>query len=66
MEQTSKLKPCPFCGYEHPNIMFKNGYGAFVISCEQCGTVFHFQAGEREKIKDRLISAWNRRANDGL
>ena len=57
------LKPCPFCGYEHP-LMRYNGYTAiYAIECPNCQTVFRndFTAG-RDQSKEKTAEAWNRRA----
>ncbi len=56
-----KLNPCPFCGYEHPSLLWSNSGGFFYISCENCDIRFQLGAGEKEKIKLRIVDAWNSR-----
>lgn len=59
-----KLKPCPFCGYEYP-LMRESEYNGFIeISCENCDIRFRLGPGAKEKMKERIISAWNRRTID--
>ena len=60
----SNLKPCPFCGYEHPTLTYWSGGGCWRIDCPNCDIVFRLGAGAKEKMKDRIVDAWNRRAND--
>lgn len=59
-----KLKPCPFCGYEFPTLLFSNSGGFYFVTCENCDTKFRLGAGKKERIKERIVDAWNRRAHD--
>ena len=58
-----KLLPCPFCGNEFPLIKHDYWGDFWKIYCPKCGMVFHLDAGEKAKIRDRIISVWNRRYN---
>lgn len=57
-----ELKPCPFCGNEWPTITYSNSHGIWVISCPSCDIRFRLGAGEKEKIKERIVYAWNLRS----
>ena len=60
-----ELKPCPFCGNEYPTIFLSfNSVGHWQIECPQCDIRFRLGSGEKERIKERVVEAWNRRAND--
>ena len=61
----NELKPCPFCGNEHPTIIFLNSVFHWQIECAVCDIRFRLGAGEKEKIKERTVDAWNRRAPNG-
>ena len=62
-EVNNKLKPCPFCGKTHAEIVavFPDEY---VIVCNDCG-VGLLPSNEAIYCKDELIARWNRRVNDG-
>ena len=55
-----ELKACPFCG-NAPTISTDAGY--YRISCAYCDIHFYLGAGAKGKIRERVIDAWNRRAN---
>ena len=61
----NKLKPCPFCGNEHPLIR-KNLCGAFYhIDCPTCQTQFSTDnTSGSSKSRERTIAAWNRREGE--
>lgn len=75
MDNRIELKPCPFCGFENPfltNCEYRKSMWA--ISCPNCkieitvpilrqkwGNVY---CGNEISNKDRLIEAWNRRAEE--
>ncbi len=61
----NKLKPCPFCGNEFQTITYFNSVAMWQIACPQCDIRFRLGAGEKERIKDRVIEAWNRRVDNG-
>lgn len=56
-----KLKPCPFCGNEHPSIMFLRSMAYWQVHCPRCDIRFRLGAGQKETIKARVIEGWNRR-----
>ncbi|MDE7195049.1 MAG: Lar family restriction alleviation protein [Oscillospiraceae bacterium] len=69
MKANAALKPCPFCGFERPFI-HAVAYDRCIniISCPKCHieiTVPTFMAGKRSNNKERVILAWNRRADNG-
>lgn len=43
-------------------IIWFNSVSRWRIECPQCDIRFSLGAGEKEKIKERIIEAWNRRA----
>lgn len=57
----NELKPCPFCGNEWPTIKLNNYSATWEIRCPQCDIAFRLGAGEKERIKERIVSAWNSR-----
>jgi Lar family restriction alleviation protein len=76
MQQTSKLKPCPFCGGESHMITRvqagvpsgDDGYTT-VIKClnhAECGAVICRWALKKKWSVESAIKAWNRRANDDI
>lgn len=64
----SELKPCPFCGYEHP-AMTMNSIGVY-ISCPNCQTKFRCDCtAGHDYDRNKTIKRWNRRdqpANEPL
>ena len=61
--QTSDLKPCPFCGGEADS---KRVLVAFEgaqrwVGCEKCG-FYRRQTNDSKESQDAAIAAWNRRA----
>lgn len=56
-----ELKPCPFCGDENPGVEGQMhtelGFVYFHVYCTACGA-----SGLWHLIKERAISAWNKRA----
>ncbi len=62
-----ELKPCPFCGNEHPTLTDHNFEG-IRIRCPNCNITFsrdYYETGRGELGKIRTVEAWNRRVNDG-
>lgn len=60
----NERKPCPFCGNEYP-LLYKDYYsGCYMIHCPNCDIYFRIGAGEKETIRERIISAWNRRYDE--
>ena len=59
-----ELKPCPFCGNEFPVLRMSSMEGYYKIECPQCDTRFTLGAGEKQKIRDRIVAAWNRRTGE--
>lgn len=57
----SELKSCPFCGNEFPAITWFNSAFYWEIECPQCDIRFRLGAGAKERSKERIIDAWNRR-----
>lgn len=57
-----ELKPCPFCGYENAGVQ-KASSGRFYVSCVNCDITFEIGAGEKQRIRERTVDAWNRRAD---
>ena len=56
-----ELKPCPFCGGKariHVGLI----RGLTMIVCEKCLATVSFGGKEQ---KQKTVSAWNRRVNDG-
>lgn len=61
----NELKPCPFCGYEHPAMQQSMLTNTYSIRCPNCQSVFRLDCtsgyyANYAKTKD----AWNRRANN--
>lgn len=57
-----KLKPCPFCGDEHPFVnKIKTNFfeDRYAVMCENCQSM-----GKYCKTEDQAIEAWNRRTSD--
>ncbi len=61
-----ELKPCPFCGNAFPTITH-SGIEGWRLRCPECNTTFtrDFYEHRGELEKQRLIEAWNRRADNG-
>lgn len=65
MDKTG-LKPCPFCGNEYPLLGYEHMIDVVKICCPHCQIeflpeiIFGYQ-----KDKEKLIKAWNRRADNG-
>lgn len=68
-----KLKPCPFCGYDKPFLMFcEYDQLKWTISCPKCSIevttpvlrdlVGNIRNGKRRSNKTNLIEKWNKRA----
>jgi Lar family restriction alleviation protein len=56
-----ELKPCPFCGCEHPIINENAQFGGMsVIMCDGCGVIASFRGNER---KEQAVETWNTRAS---
>ena len=58
-----ELKPCPFCGFDYPEIWKHNQkttpYGRYyTVGCPMCGVEI------REQYEYEAIERWNRRADD--
>ena len=67
----SELKPCPFCGNEHPEMEYYLAYDSFEFHCHNCGADVNFGRrksnqpyGIRERSKLETIKKWNRRYPD--
>lgn len=52
---SNELKPCPFCGFQHP-ITIESG-GRVYVECPLCGA----ETSSRE-TEEEAIEAWNTRA----
>ncbi|MDF2984912.1 MAG: hypothetical protein K0R50_422 [Eubacterium sp.] len=64
-EEYTKLKPCPFCGNEHP-LITENSY-VVEISCPCCQTKFQNDCTAwHDHSKGETIKRWNRRAEEVL
>lgn len=59
----SELKPCPFCGNDSQTLTNSNTEG-WRIRCPHCNITFTRDFYERrgELGRQRIIEAWNRRA----
>lgn len=57
----SELKPCPFCGNEHPMLIHKRALALYLIHCPICDTYFRLGSGGKENIEECIVNAWNRR-----
>ena len=57
-----ELKPCPFCGNPYPMITMNNYAGTWEISCPECDIRYRLGAGEKGRIRERIVHNWNRRA----
>ena len=60
----AELKPCPFCGYEYPTIVYQNSTAHWEIRCPNCDIVYRLGAGSKDRIKGKIIEAWNRRTTN--
>lgn len=61
----AELKPCPFCGFEHPVVERSLSLDTYYIACPKCQTKFRNDcSGERDKSRDLTVTAWNRRNDD--
>lgn len=61
------LKPCPFCGGEARIVVLKKGFKSIIVCMTpECGFSRHSynNGATDETVAQRLIAAWNRRAND--
>ena len=61
------LKPCPFCGGEARIVVLKKGFKSIIVCMTpECGFRRHSynNGATDETVAQRLIAAWNRRAND--
>lgn len=61
----NELKPCPFCGFDYPEIWEHNQqttpYGQYyTVKCPWCGVEI------REQYEYEAVERWNRRANDEI
>lgn len=59
MQEIEKLKPCPFCGYDRPELLNRD-YIIRVV-CPRCGSSgpnFAFKA-------EPAVAGWNRRKEGG-
>ena len=58
-----KLNACPFCGYEHPTMVYSAYFGTYMVKCPNCQTFFgkDCTAGS-DKSKERTVETWNSRA----
>ena len=63
-ENTKELLPCPFCGDEFPGVQFVKWGNFYQIYCAGCDTYFRLGAGAKQEIRERLVSAWNRRKSN--
>ena len=55
------LKPCPFCGSKDLKIESFSGWGADVIICNDCLSIF---SQWEITCEEDLVRAWNRRRFD--
>ena len=65
--QDKMLKPCPFCGGEARIVVLKKGFKSIIVCMTpECGFRRHSynNGATDETVAQRLIAAWNRRAND--
>lgn len=61
----NELKPCPFCGFEHPVVERSLLSDTYYVACPKCQTKFRNDcSGERDKSRDLTVTAWNRRNDD--
>lgn len=58
------VKPCPFCGNEWPTITLNSYSATWEIRCSQCDIVFRLGAGEKARIRERIVERWNSRRQD--
>lgn len=60
-----KLKPCPFCGYEHPTTQLSLCTNLYSIRCENCQSVFRLDCTSgQDSNYNKIKEAWNRRADN--
>lgn len=64
LDDSGKLKPCPFCGSEAEIVECDEptNAGGHVVQCPKCLACSRVQFGE--SICRLLTEAWNRRADD--
>ena len=60
----SELKPCPFCGGQ-AKAFYCEESGTFDVQCQACGAIPYIGYRRSGMSPDKVIEAWNRRANDG-
>ncbi|MBR2343001.1 MAG: Lar family restriction alleviation protein [Clostridia bacterium] len=59
----NELKPCPFCGFEHPIVEHSLLTDVYSVSCPKCQTKFRNDcSGVRDNSIEKTITAWNTRA----
>lgn len=61
-----ELKPCPFCGYEKPELWHDNDFGGYsYVACPKCRCKSdRFPKLFSESSDQRAIEAWNRRTEN--
>ena len=61
IDNTNKMKCCPFCGELHRLKIWDTGFGiARIIECKNCQTLF---VSQWKYATQELIDRWNRRCN---
>ena len=59
----NELKPCPFCGYDHPNIKHQYYSDTYYVHCVNCQSNFSLDCTSgRYKSEEKTKEAWNKRA----
>jgi len=68
IDDSDKLKPCPFCGGDAEIITLEGGdgdvnAGAMCVQCPSCGSASSLVYPLMDDVKDLLLERWNKRAS---
>lgn len=71
VENSDKLKPCPFCGGEAENLYINHKtlrHRVFTYMCKQCEALFYLTIKSKyvsaEATEKEIAEIWNRRSDN--